>query len=63
MLATYTYNDAIDDAKGVVYQAIEETVKPYPEVLAEPYIKLLLMIAGRLEGMKRRSRAKRKKAT
>jgi hypothetical protein len=63
MPATYTYNDAIDDAKTVIAHAIQETVAPLDDVTAEPYIKLMLALADRLDALKRPSRRKRKTST
>lgn len=54
MPATYTYNDAIEDAKGVVAKAWAESSE-HPEI----HMKLMLDIIGRLGKLKRQSRRKR----
>ena len=55
MPATYTYNDAIEDAKGVVAHAWEDAGEPH-----EVHMNLMLEIVGRLDKLKRPSRRKRK---
>lgn len=58
MPATYTYNNAIDDAKSSIFAVIDEVVAPLNEQDAEPFIALLLTMTGRLERLKRRERAR-----
>ena len=53
MPATYTYNDAIEDAQSVVVKAWEE--QPDPAI----QMTLMLSIVGRLENLKRSSRRRR----
>jgi hypothetical protein len=55
MPATYTYNDALEDAKRCVMQAWEEK---FDETVPE-HMDLVLAIMGRLERLKRPSRRKR----
>lgn len=59
MPATYTYNDALDDAKSAVVQAWEAG---FDESAPEKHMKIVLDIVGRLEKMKRPSRRKRSTA-
>ncbi len=56
MPATYTYNDAIDDAKVAAMKAWQDE---FSENEPEKYMKLVLSIVGRLEKLKRPSRRKR----
>lgn len=55
MPATYTYNDALEDAARCVMQALEEK---FDETVPEQ-VDLALAIMGRLERLKRPSRRKR----
>jgi hypothetical protein len=55
MPATYTYNDALEDAKRCVIKAWEEK---FDETVPE-HMDLVLAIVGRLEDLKRPSRRKR----
>lgn len=59
MPATYTYNDAIDDAKRAVMRAWEEK---FAATEPEKYMSIVLEIVGRLDRMKRPSRRKRSRA-
>ena len=56
MPATYTYNDAIDDARGAVFRAIDVKIKPLDERQAKDYIDLMLAIGIELDRLKRPSR-------
>lgn len=58
MPATYTYNDAIDDAKMALMEAWEEK---FSEAEPEKYMPIILNIVGRLEQLKRPSRRRRPK--
>lgn len=58
MPATYTYNNAIDDAKASIFAVIDEVVAPLDEQDAEPFFALLLTMTSRLEKLKRRERAR-----
>jgi hypothetical protein len=55
MPATYTYNDAIENAKSVVVKAWEEVFTGKDDA----HMKLILSIVGRLDALKRPSRRKR----
>lgn len=56
MPATYTYNDALEDAKRTVMHAWEDG---FEEGDPEKHMKIVLDIVGRLEKLKRPSRRKR----
>ena len=55
MPATYTYNDAIEDAKRCVVKAWEEKF----DETAPEHMNLVLAIIGRLDDLKRGTRRKR----
>lgn len=61
MPATYTYNDAIDDAKRAIGDEINHKLVPLNDTAAAPYVDLLMDVWRRLERLKRPSRRKRSK--
>lgn len=56
MPATYTYNDAIEDAKQCVMKAWEEK---FDEATASQHMDLAIAIVGRMDRLKRPLRRKR----
>lgn len=59
MPATYTYNDALEDAKSAAMRAWEDK---FSADEPERFMKIILDIVGRIDELKRPSRRKRKAA-
>jgi hypothetical protein len=59
MPATYTYNDALKDAKKAI---LDEWERATSEDEPEKYMRFVLDVIGRLEQLKRPARRKRTKA-